>query len=528
MKTLSRLFSLILVVGFQLSAQERFVAKATPAELKNLGVEAAEVIPGWSAFQSDSAAAERLKRSQIYVEIDHKIEIYSQAVDDSLFFYQWGLGDFRDAWAITTGDPSVKIGILDTGSPLSREGIWTHPDLDSSRFIIGPVFLNGGSDGMFFAEGDSDLAAADYSGHATHVAGIIGATSDNGIGVKGIDQKAKIVTYKIFTKWGWGYWSWAANATYRAVHDGCRVLNMSFGGGSYSRVMEEALLEADRRGVISVVAAGNTGSETQSFPAFFGNFSTKLGYREGFKKTVISVGSVNRDGLLSSFTSRGWFVDVYAPGGKGHPIVDPGNILSTMPTYYSVLGGFPTDTSGGGNGKGSLFPEVQLNYGYLAGTSMAAPHVTGTISLMFAANPKLPSSKVKEIIMETADSIRTVDGVMLLLNPGKAVRVAKSMSTTTAVADNAVSEPRGFTLYQNYPNPFNPATTIVYELDKVVWVNLKVFNILGQEVLVLADGWQEAGLHSVHFSGASLPSGIYFYRLTAGDEQVQKKMMLLK
>ena len=88
--------------------------------------------------------------------------------------------------------------------------------------------------------------------------------------------------------------------------------------------------------------------------------------------------------------------------------------------------------------------------------------------------------------------------------------------------------PLGFTLQQNFPNPFNPTTTIVFTLPREVFVSLKVMNILGQEVAVLVDGARPAGEHSVRFDARHLPSGVYLYRLTAGDASIMKRMIVLK
>jgi hypothetical protein len=90
------------------------------------------------------------------------------------------------------------------------------------------------------------------------------------------------------------------------------------------------------------------------------------------------------------------------------------------------------------------------------------------------------------------------------------------------------SLPQDYNLMQNYPNPFNPTTTIEFSLPKQSTVDLKVFNALGQEVATLAHGTFQAGLHSVDFKAQNLASGIYFYRLTAGEFSSVKKMMMLK
>jgi hypothetical protein len=86
----------------------------------------------------------------------------------------------------------------------------------------------------------------------------------------------------------------------------------------------------------------------------------------------------------------------------------------------------------------------------------------------------------------------------------------------------------GFNLLQNYPNPFNPSTTIKYEIPVRSFVTLKVFDILGNEVVVLVDEMKETGSYEVKFDGRELSSGIYFYTLTSGNFMETKKLILLK
>jgi hypothetical protein len=88
--------------------------------------------------------------------------------------------------------------------------------------------------------------------------------------------------------------------------------------------------------------------------------------------------------------------------------------------------------------------------------------------------------------------------------------------------------PNVFELHQNYPNPFNPTTTINYSIPVKSNIVLKVYNTLGAELLVLVNGEKEVGTHQINFDATGLPSGIYFYRLQAGDFIEIKKMVLMK
>jgi hypothetical protein len=85
-----------------------------------------------------------------------------------------------------------------------------------------------------------------------------------------------------------------------------------------------------------------------------------------------------------------------------------------------------------------------------------------------------------------------------------------------------------FSLRQNYPNPFNPTTEITFDLPRTIYGTLKVFDVLGREVAVLANGTMQSGEHRIAFDGSRLPSGVYFYQLKAGEFVQTKKMLLLK
>ena len=98
----------------------------------------------------------------------------------------------------------------------------------------------------------------------------------------------------------------------------------------------------------------------------------------------------------------------------------------------------------------------------------------------------------------------------------------------TSVQFRTGNAPAVFSLEQNYPNPFNPSTTIRYAIPQRSHVTLTIFNILGQQVATLVQGQQEAGYHDVRFDASGLASGVYFYRLHAGEYIVTKRALLLK
>lgn len=104
------------------------------------------------------------------------------------------------------------------------------------------------------------------------------------------------------------------------------------------------------------------------------------------------------------------------------------------------------------------------------------------------------------------------------------IAIKDSVTSVNDIIENEI----GFQLQQNYPNPFNPSTVISYSLPSSTNVKLIVYNTLGQTVKVLENGFKNAGNYSINFNAANLPSGIYFYKLEAGQFTQVKKMMVIK
>lgn len=106
--------------------------------------------------------------------------------------------------------------------------------------------------------------------------------------------------------------------------------------------------------------------------------------------------------------------------------------------------------------------------------------------------------------------------------------ILKYNAKIIGINENSYSIPEYAKLYQNYPNPFNPSTLISYDLADPGNVSLKVFDILGKEVITLVNDYQTAGSHSINFDGGSLSSGVYYYTLKAGEFIQTKRLVLIK
>jgi hypothetical protein len=101
-------------------------------------------------------------------------------------------------------------------------------------------------------------------------------------------------------------------------------------------------------------------------------------------------------------------------------------------------------------------------------------------------------------------------------------------STGKSISKIQNSVPTVFKLYQNYPNPFNPVCVIKYDLPKDVKAVIKIYDILGREVKTLVNEFKKAGAYTVNFDGSVYASGVYFYRIEAGDFVESKKMVMVK
>ena len=262
------------------------------------------------------------------------------AAADPLLAQQWGLFAIGadHVWTTTTGQ-GVIVAVVDSGSG-------PHPDLAENllpgRSIIGTVESQDGRD-------------IDASGHGTHVAGIIAAVANNGIGGSGVAPNAKILPIQVLDQAGQGDARDVAAGVRFAADNGARVINLSLGGATESSSLTQAITYANDKGVLVVAAAGNGGAaDKPKWPA-----SLDL---------TLAVTAVDQANNATSFDQRGDYIDLSAPGA---------NIVSTAKGDYVTL----------------------------SGTSMAAGFVAGAAALLFAAEPRVTNAQVRDILLRTATDI---------------------------------------------------------------------------------------------------------------------------
>ncbi len=265
--------------------------------------------------------------------------------------------DAVSAWDITIGSEDIVVGIIDTGIDIK------HLDLKESIYInINEIADNGiDDDGNgfiddingydFINEDNSVYDSSSNDKHGTHIAGIIAANL-NEEGVVGIAPKVKILPLKVING-TYGYTSDVIEAIEYARTMGIRIVNCSWGGSDYNTILRDIMNES---GILFVCASGNSGRDVSLTPIYPANFNID---------NIISVASINNMGNLSSFSNYGLGVDVAAPGE---------DIISTL----------PDDT-----------------YGYMSGTSMATPYVTGIASLLLAQNSVYSINDLKSIILSS-------------------------------------------------------------------------------------------------------------------------------
>lgn len=357
--------------------------------------------------------------------------------DDPLYPLQWhyfespGGVNLPPAWDITTGSSSVVVAVLDSG-------ILTHPDLEGRvlpgyDMISNPFVANDGDgrDPNPADPGDWVTAAESFdpsspfyqcpatqsSWHGIHVAGLIGAASNNSRGVAGVTWDAKVLPVRVLGKCG-GMLSdvvdgirWSVGLEVPGVpanSNPAKVINMSLGGGGpcfFAASLQDAINAALAKGAAVVVAAGNE------------NANAAL-YIPAGCPGVITVAANNRSGDKTSYTNYGPAVEISAPGGDALPA---GNFNLILSTYN----------------EGLTIPAA-FSYQTLAGTSFAAPHVAGIAALMMSVNPALTPARTLAYLQGAAQPFAA--GTWCAANPDQCGAGIADAGEAVQLAEQAENE----------------------------------------------------------------------------------------
>ena len=296
-------------IGGGALATSSSIANHTPAALARIPASSSVGTDGqW--VDNDLAVGSSLTGSVLTTQSEALV------LNDPYVEEQWALSQIQMSklWQITTGNSEILVAVLDTGIDQNHEDL-------KGKVAVEVNFTD-------------SLTPGDVYGHGTHIAGIIAASGDNGIGIVGMAPDSQLINVKIADDKGRCQASAVAGGITWAVNNGANVINISVELEKPSLELESAVNYAWSQGVVIITAAGNEGSQSPVYPACYEN--------------CIAVAATRQDDTLAPLSNYGDWVDVAAPGF---------NIYSTVP-----------DNS----------------YGYKSGTSFASAYVSGLAALLFS------------------------------------------------------------------------------------------------------------------------------------------------
>lgn len=276
----------------------------------------------------------------------------------------------KKAWRVHKGSRNVIVAVIDTGVDYNhldlKNNMWVNTAEKNGKEGVDDD-ENGFIDdihGYSFFEGDS----MDNNGHGTHVAGVIGAEGNNGIGIVGVNWEVSIMAVKFLNARGSGTLEGAVEAIKYALDNGAHVMNNSWGSTQKSEILKESIIKTEQAGVVFVAAAGNAGTDSDQRPYFPATYDVD---------NVISVGSINNRGKMASFSNYGkTTVDVASPGKF---------IFSSLP-----------------NDK----------YGSFSGTSMSSPFVAGVAALLISYDNLNYKEVIQRLIRSSRKDVRLKNKVV--------------------------------------------------------------------------------------------------------------------
>ncbi|MBH46888.1 MAG: hypothetical protein CME71_01815 [Halobacteriovorax sp.] len=345
-----------------------------------------------------------------------------RADDQWHFFDNFSGIDLNTVWTESEGE-DIVVAVVDTGIRDHRDfggRILQGADLisDTSMSNDGDGRDRDASDpGDWIAPGDPCYQgqSSNSSWHGTHVAGTILAETDNGKDVAGINPRAKLLPIRVLGKCG-GYTSdiadgirWAAGGPQGIVNglrpnpNPAKVINLSLGGsGRCDFTMQAAIDYAVTQGAVVVVAAGNSAQDIDQNPV-----------TPATCNNVVTVGASNKSRALSWFSNHGSAVDIVAPGGQSpNGVVSLGNTGRTSPGSDTVT--------------------------EMSGTSMAAPHIAGIVSLMKSVNTDIAAHQVERILRASGSQMSGMCSVQGRCGGGFVFAVSAVAEAARTIAEDPI------------------------------------------------------------------------------------------
>lgn len=423
--------------------------------------------------------------------------------------------DAAEAWDIETGIATVVVGVVDSGVDTDHidlvDNIWVNSNETASNGIDddGNGYIDDGNGWDFIGDGNwcdvspeadpnpnpdgIDDDYCDYTipdgeidggtAHGTHVAGIIGAMSNNGQGVAGVAWGIKLMAVRVLDDEGLGSYADIASGITYAAENGADVINLSLGGGSTDAALEAAVEDAYNGGAAVIAAVGNDAVDLNTSPNYPSCYDNVLG-----------VASTDYNDGASWFSNYGApCVDVSAPGGD---VTSLGGIYSTL--YYN--------------------PTYSFNsyYGPMSGTSMATPVVSGIAALLKSYNMVITPEQIYNTLETTADDI----GLGAAYGTGRV---------------NANSALGGTSEYTDTTPPTNPAITAYTSSAKTTQIEASTRAADATPYFALSGAADDSGIvgYYVYFGTSSsvdpASSGVYqtnAYYSASGLSGSEKKYYL--
>lgn len=332
--------------------------------------------------------------------------------NDTYLGFEWHLtqANVQQAWSVTQGSAATIVAVIDTGIQAS------HPDFAAGRFVAGFDMISdpttaGDGDGRDPNPNDPGDGSAlqPSSFHGTHVAGTIGANTNNSFGIAGIDWNCKLMIVRVLGRGGGSlddiangilFAARLPNASGTLPAQRADILNMSLGASGASTVLANACNAANSAGCLLVAAAGNDNTSTAFSPASV--------------PSVLSVGAVDLARQRAPYSNFSSTIDLWAPGGDVTADLNgdqrPDGVLSTAT-----------------NDQGQFF------FKFENGTSMASPHVAGVAALIKSANPALTNSQIRTILLANTQAGVNLPNQGRLLDALAAVQAAAGSTPSSPI-----------------------------------------------------------------------------------------------
>lgn len=318
----------------------------------------------------------------------------------------WGLNDpvnlkdidAPEGWDIRNNASSVIVAVIDSGIRVTHEDLAANIWVNSKEIPGNSIDddLNGVVDDVngFNAISPSSAPLDNY-GHGTHVAGTIGAIGNNNLGVVGVAWQVKIMPCKFLDSTGTGTTADAISCIDYARKMGADIVNASWGGGSYSTALKDAIASLQKMGIIFIAAAGNDSVNTDITPNYPSTYELD---------NIVSVAATNQSGALATFSNYGInSVDIAAPG----------------------------------TGIWSSYNLSNSSYEQASGTSMATPHVTGVVALL---KVQYPNDKYSQTLRRLYQGSVKLPGLSGFCMTGGLLNLKNALSAPlTPANDNAAN-----------------------------------------------------------------------------------------